>query len=51
LVPLKLGEPLQASCDWSSDYLLTVTHRAMRRVPRVAAVWDLLLEHAPPLLG
>jgi len=44
LVPLKLAKPLQeAAADWPVDELYLVTHRALRDVPRVRVVWDLLL--------
>jgi DNA-binding transcriptional LysR family regulator len=47
LVPLRLGKPLRAAAaDWPSDDLHLVTHRALRQVPRVRVVWDLLVERA-----
>jgi len=45
LVPVKLGAALRAAAaEWPRDQLYLVTHRALREVPRVRAVWDLLLE-------
>lgn len=47
LVPLKLGPKLRRSMTpWPSDELFLVTHRSLRKVPRVSAVWDFLVEHA-----
>ncbi len=44
LVPIKVGPALRASSlDWPVDELHLVTHRALRDVPRVRAVWDLLV--------
>lgn len=44
LVPVKLGPRLREDAEaWPSDELYLVTHRALRDVPRVRAVWDLLL--------
>jgi DNA-binding transcriptional LysR family regulator len=45
LVPLKLGASLRESAaGWPADELYLVTHRALRDVPRVRVVWDLLLQ-------
>ena len=45
LVPVKLAPTLHAdAAEWPTDELFLVTHRALRDVPRVRAVWDLLLE-------
>jgi DNA-binding transcriptional LysR family regulator len=45
LVPLKIGPALkEAAEDWPVSELFLVTHRALREVPRVRVVWDLLLE-------
>ena len=45
LVPVKLGAALRdAAQAWPSDELFLVTHRALRDVPRVRAVWELLVE-------
>jgi len=45
LAPIKLGAPLRAAGEeWPVDELFLVTHRALRDVPRVRVVWDLLLE-------
>jgi DNA-binding transcriptional LysR family regulator len=47
LVPLTLARPLRAdTTSWPSDDLHLVTHRALRQVPRVRVVWDLLVERA-----
>jgi DNA-binding transcriptional LysR family regulator len=44
LVPIKVHAALRAERDeWPVDELFLVTHRALRDVPRVRAVWDLLL--------
>jgi DNA-binding transcriptional LysR family regulator len=43
LVPLKTSAALREGASaWPSDELFLVTHRALRQVPRVRAVWDLL---------
>ncbi len=48
LVPLPLTRRLRASVGpWPQDDLYLVTHRTLRGVPRVRAVWEFLLEHAP----
>ena len=45
LVPLKLAPSLRAAAgDWPTDEVFLVTHRALRTVPRVRAVWDLFME-------
>lgn len=45
LVPLKLAPSLRpAAADWPKDELFLVTLRALRDVPRVRALWELLLE-------
>ncbi|MET0795586.1 MAG: LysR family transcriptional regulator [Polyangiaceae bacterium] len=45
LVPVKLAPALHAAAaQWPTNELFLVTHRALRDVPRVRAVWDLLLE-------
>lgn len=45
LVPVKVSAGLRPSADeWPADELFLVTHRALRDVPRVRAVWDLLIE-------
>jgi DNA-binding transcriptional LysR family regulator len=45
LVPVKVGAALRAAAaEWPVDELFLVTHRALRDVPRVRVVWDLLLE-------
>jgi DNA-binding transcriptional LysR family regulator len=47
LVPVKLGPALrEAAAEWPEDELFLVTHRALRDVPRVRAVWELLLARA-----
>jgi DNA-binding transcriptional LysR family regulator len=44
LAPVKLAPRLRAAAaEWPRDDLFLVTHRALRDVPRVRAVWDLLL--------
>jgi DNA-binding transcriptional LysR family regulator len=44
LVPVKLAKALhEAAAEWPVDELYLVTHRALRDVPRVRVVWDLLL--------
>lgn len=46
LVPVKLSKALrEAGGEWPEDDLYLVTHRALRAVPRVRAVWDFLVEH------
>jgi len=46
LVPVRLGAGLRESAaELPIDDLYLVTHRALREVPRVRVVWDLLLEH------
>lgn len=45
LVPVKLAANLRAdAANWPTDELFLVTLRALREVPRVRAVWDLLLQ-------
>lgn len=45
LTPVKIAPALrEAAEEWPTDELFLVTHRALRDVPRVRAVWDLLLE-------
>ena len=47
LVPVKLGAALrEAVSEWPSDELFLVTHRALREVPRVRAIWELLAKRA-----
>lgn len=47
LVPVKIAPKLRRSMTpWPQDELFLVTHRALRKVPRVSAVWDFLVEHA-----
>lgn len=47
LVPVRLAPSLRAAAaSWPTDELFLVTQRALRGVPRVAAVWDLLRERA-----
>jgi len=44
LVPVKIAASLRQAADaWPSDELFLVTHRALRNVPRVRVVWDLLV--------
>jgi DNA-binding transcriptional LysR family regulator len=52
LVPLKLNAALRAEADtWPADELFLVTHRALRDVPRVRALWGLLVERAGERFG
>ncbi|WP_437663331.1 LysR family transcriptional regulator [Sorangium sp. So ce1182] len=45
LVPVKIGASLRESAaGWPSDELFLVAHRALRDVPRVRVLWDLLVE-------
>jgi DNA-binding transcriptional LysR family regulator len=45
VVPVKLGTSLrEAASELPSEDLYLVTHRALRNVPRVRAVWDLFVE-------
>lgn len=47
LVPVKLASSLRAAAaDWPTDELYLVTLRALREVPRVRALWELLLQRA-----
>jgi hypothetical protein len=42
---VKLAPALKdAAEDWPVSELFLVTHRALRDVPRVRAVWDLLVD-------
>jgi DNA-binding transcriptional LysR family regulator len=44
LVPVKIGSVLRERAGaWPTDDLFLVTHRALRQVPRVRVVWDLLI--------
>jgi DNA-binding transcriptional LysR family regulator len=44
LVPVRIGARLRAAAaDWPRADLYLVTHRALRNVPRVRVVWDVLL--------
>ena len=45
LVPVKLAPSLRADAEgWPTDELFLVTLRALHHVPRVRALWDLLLQ-------
>ena len=45
LVPVKLAPALrEAAAQWPEDELFLVTHRALRDVPRVRVLWELLVE-------
>ena len=45
LVPLKVASGLRAAAaEFPTDELYLVTHRALRDVPRVRVLWDLLVE-------
>jgi DNA-binding transcriptional LysR family regulator len=47
LVPVKLAPSLRAdAANWPTDELFLVTLRALREVPRVRALWELLLQRA-----
>lgn len=47
LVPVKLAPALRAAAaEWPTDELFLVTLRALREVPRVRALWELLLQRA-----
>jgi len=49
LARVELAAPLrEAASSWPTDELYLVTHRALRDVPRVRAVWDLLAERLGP---
>lgn len=44
LVPMKIAPALRSEAEeWPADELFLVTHRALRDVPRVRVVWDLLV--------
>ena len=48
LRPVKLSPALEpASAEWPVDDLYLVTHRALRSVPRVRAVWEFLVQRLP----
>ena len=50
LVAVKIAPRLRADADaWPTDDLFLVTHRALRDVPRVRAVWDALVRHVAAL--
>ena len=52
LAPVALSPALRsASTSWPVDALFLVTHRALRQVPRVRAVWDLLVRELAPGRG
>lgn len=45
LVPVEVSTKLRRSMrPWPCDDLFLVTHRAIRKVPRVSAVWEFLVE-------
>ena len=45
LLPVKLAHGLRAAAaEWPKDELFLVTLRALREVPRVRALWELLLQ-------
>jgi DNA-binding transcriptional LysR family regulator len=49
LAPVKLSPALRAAAaEWPRDDLFLVTHRALRDVPRVRAVWDHLIARFRP---
>ncbi len=44
LAPVKLAAPLRAAAStWPADELYLISHRALREVPRVRAVWERLV--------
>jgi hypothetical protein len=44
-VPVRFARALASTAaEWPTDDLWLVGHRALREVPRVAAVWGFLLE-------
>lgn len=45
LVPVRITKALQRETSFPVDELFLVTSRALRRVPRINAVWDFLIEH------
>lgn len=52
LVPVKLTQKLRKdTASWPADELFLVTHRALRDVPRVRVVWELLAERIGPLVA
>ncbi len=51
LVPVKSSAALREASAWPSDELFIATHRALRRVPRVRVVWDLLVSRVAESLG
>jgi DNA-binding transcriptional LysR family regulator len=45
LAPVKIAAGLrEAAAEWPTDELFLVTHRALRDVPRVRVLWDLLVQ-------
>jgi DNA-binding transcriptional LysR family regulator len=45
LAPVKIGAALKpAAREWPVSELFLVTHRALRTIPRVRGLWDLLVE-------
>jgi DNA-binding transcriptional LysR family regulator len=52
LVPVKTSAALRdAASEWPSDQLFLVTHRALRQVPRVRVVWDLIVARVAERFG
>jgi DNA-binding transcriptional LysR family regulator len=52
LVPVKTSAALrEGESGWPSDELFLVTHRALRQVPRVRVVWDLLVARVGERFG
>jgi DNA-binding transcriptional LysR family regulator len=51
LVAVKVSGALRDAGRWPSNELFLVTHRALRRVPRIQIVWDLLIARVGARLG
>lgn len=52
LVPVELAPRLRGdAAEWPHDDVFLVTHRALRDVPRVRAVWEALISHLERVVG
>ncbi|HJL00354.1 MAG TPA: LysR family transcriptional regulator [Polyangiaceae bacterium LLY-WYZ-15_(1-7)] len=52
LVEVEVAPALwEKTSPWPEDALYLLTHRSLRRVPRVNAVWELLIERVEAVLG